>query len=45
VQVFFNEGGRAFCLYVVLGSFNLRHTTVARVNEVLATMTIGPAAT
>jgi hypothetical protein len=42
VQRFFNEQGRAFCLYVVLGSFARRRQTFARVNEVLATLTIDP---
>lgn len=39
-QSFFNEAGRAFCLYVVLGSYERRIPTVERVNEVLATMSI-----
>lgn len=42
VQVFCNEAGRAFCLYVVLGSYDKRHTTVPRVNEVLATIHVDP---
>jgi len=42
VQRFFNEQGRAFCLYVVLGSFARRREIVSRVNEVLATLTIDP---
>lgn len=39
-QAFFHERGRAFCLYVVLGSFRRRAWIVPRVNEVLATLTI-----
>jgi hypothetical protein len=41
-QTFFNENGRAFCLYVVLGRFDNRHTVVPQVNEVLGTVTVGP---
>jgi hypothetical protein len=44
VQKFFHEQGRAFCLYVVLGAFANRQRVVPRVNQVLATMTIGPVA-
>jgi len=43
VQRFFNEEGRAFCLYVVLGSFVNRRALVASVNRVLSTLTIGSA--
>ncbi|MEX2256598.1 MAG: hypothetical protein WEC34_14245 [Acidimicrobiia bacterium] len=39
-QAFFHEGGRAFCLYVVLGEFARRAWIVPRVNEVLASMRI-----
>jgi hypothetical protein len=39
-QVFCNEAGRAFCLYVVLGSFRNRERTVKRMNEVLATLDV-----
>jgi hypothetical protein len=42
VQKFFNDQGRAFCLYVVIGSFARRQQLVKRVNEVLATLTIEP---
>jgi hypothetical protein len=35
-QVFFHEGGRAFCVYVVLGSYNRRNHVVPVVNLVLA---------
>jgi hypothetical protein len=39
-QVFFHDSGRAFCLYVVLGSFANRRKLVDEVNQVLATLTI-----
>jgi hypothetical protein len=42
VQQFFNDQGRAFCLYVVIGSFARRQQLVKQVNEVLATLTIEP---
>ena len=45
-QVFCHEAGRAFCLYVVIGAFRNRDSTVMRVNEVLAKLDIngsGPA--
>jgi hypothetical protein len=42
VQRFFNDQGRAFCLYVVIGSFAHRQSLVTRVNQVLATLTIDP---
>ncbi len=35
-QGFFQESGRAFCLYVVLGSHARRHRLVPMVNRVLA---------
>jgi hypothetical protein len=34
-QTFFNQRGRAFCLYVVLGSYANRARTVTLVNQVL----------
>jgi hypothetical protein len=34
-QVFFNEAGRAFCVYVVLGSYSRRNQVVPAVNAVL----------
>lgn len=40
VQRFFVEGGRAFCLYVVLGSMADRARVVPRVNAVLPAITI-----
>ena len=39
-QVFFNDGGRAFCLYVVLGAYQNRARVVPAVNRVLATLAI-----
>jgi uncharacterized surface protein with fasciclin (FAS1) repeats len=48
LQRFFQEAGRAFCLYVVLGSFARRQQLVDAVNGVLATVALGsltPAAT
>lgn len=41
-QFFFSEGGRAFCLYVVLGAHARRAALVAKVNAVLATLRIEP---
>ena len=40
MQRFFTENGRAFCLYVVLGSHIDRPELVTRVNAVLETVTI-----
>jgi hypothetical protein len=45
VQRFFQDGGRAFCLYVVLGAYARRNDVVPRVNEVLATIQIDPLGT
>jgi hypothetical protein len=42
-QVFFREGGRAFCLYVVLGSSRDRAVLVPLVNDLLATLDVEPA--
>lgn len=42
-QVFFNVNGRAFCLYVVLGSHRQRSVLVPLVNEVLSSLVIEPA--
>jgi len=39
-QIFFNEGGRAFCLYVVLGSHRQRNVLVPIVNDLLASLNI-----
>ncbi len=41
-QAFFNEQGRAFCLYVVLGAHARRARLVPMLNRVLATVTISP---
>lgn len=42
MQRFFQDGGRAFCLYVVLGAYERRHDVVPAVNTVLATIQIDP---
>jgi hypothetical protein len=39
-QRFFHDADRAFCLYVVLGSFGNRRRLVPAVNDVLATLTV-----
>ncbi len=39
-QQFFTTGGRAFCLYVVIGSFANRYPLVARANSVLSTLQV-----
>jgi hypothetical protein len=39
-QMFFNDRGRALCLYVVLGSWSLRRPLVAKTNVALAGVTI-----
>ncbi len=39
-QFFFTTEGRAFCLYVVLGSYANRDRLVAQVNRLLATITV-----
>ncbi len=41
-QEFFQEGGRAFCLYVVLGDHDRRSAVVPKVNSVLASLVIDP---
>lgn len=41
-QIFFNEAGRAFCLYVVLGGHRQRGVLVPIVNEVLRGLVIEP---
>jgi hypothetical protein len=41
-QSFFQTAGRAFCLYVVLGSSTRRAALVPPVNQVLGTVTIAP---
>jgi hypothetical protein len=42
-QIFFNQNGRAFCLYVVLGSHRQREVLVPLANEVLQAIEIEPA--
>jgi hypothetical protein len=42
LQRFFNQSGRAFCLYVVIGAYQRRHDVVPAVNAVLATVQIDP---
>jgi hypothetical protein len=42
-QAFFQESGRAFCLYVVLGAHARRSALVMLVNQVLAGVRIAPA--
>ena len=44
-QHFFSEGGRAFCLFTVLGSHSRRMGTVPRAAAVAASLRIVPAAT
>jgi hypothetical protein len=44
-QHFFSAGGRAFCLYTVLGSHGRRMGTVPRAAKVAASLAIVPAAT
>ena len=39
-QFFFSTGGRAFCLYVVLGSHNDRAALLPMVNQVVSTIKI-----
>jgi hypothetical protein len=41
-QIFFTTAGRAFCLYIVLGSMANRKELVSAVNGLLATITIDP---
>jgi hypothetical protein len=40
IQKFFSLHGRAFCLYVVLGSHARRHELVAEANQALAHLTL-----
>lgn len=42
-QWFFSEAGRAFCLYVVLGSHSRRAELVQRLRPLLASLTLDPA--
>jgi hypothetical protein len=41
-QFFFTEAGRAFCLYVVLGSHARRRQLVPEVNLVLSALSVTP---
>lgn len=41
-QYFFNQSGRAFCLYVALGAHARRNELVPEVNQVLAGLRIDP---
>jgi hypothetical protein len=41
-QQFFHTGGRAFALYVALGSHRLRSTSVPRADRVVSTIRISP---
>ena len=43
-QIFFQESGRAFCLYIVIGDFRRRTQLAAPLNGVLAQMRIQPTA-
>lgn len=42
VQRFFHESGRAFCLYVVVGSYIDRADVLPGINSVLGSMVISP---
>ena len=42
VQQFFSSGGRAYALYVVLGSYANRRRLIALANEVLTTIVLEP---
>ncbi|MFP5219246.1 MAG: hypothetical protein ACLGIG_05850 [Actinomycetes bacterium] len=42
VQYFFTEGGRAYCLYIVLGNHARRAALVRKVNELLAGLDLEP---
>lgn len=44
LQLFFNDAGRAFCLYIVLGDADDAHRLVRRAEQVLATVEIEPSA-
>jgi len=44
VQVFFTEGGRALCLYIVIGSIARRQELVALASATLATLAVTAAA-
>jgi hypothetical protein len=40
VQYFFNDSGRAFCLYIVLGSHARRRRLVAAANQLVKSVAI-----
>ena len=40
-QAFFNEDGRAFCLYIVIGSYRRRHALAAEAEKLIRTIRIG----
>lgn len=42
MQTFFREQGRAFCLYVALGSHRARYGLVPQVNSLLASVRVEP---
>jgi hypothetical protein len=42
-QHFVHSGGRAFCVYAVLGSYALRAALVPELNRVISTLVIDPA--
>ena len=42
VQLFFTEAGRAFCVYIVVGSHFDRIDALAEVNHILASLVIDP---
>jgi hypothetical protein len=44
VQVFFHESNRAFCIYVVVGSYLQRSKVVPAINRVLASISLDPPA-
>jgi hypothetical protein len=41
-QIFFQDGDRAFCLYIVLGSYEHRGSLMATINQVLGSIRIDP---
>lgn len=40
-QAFFNEDGRAFCLYIVIGSYRQRRVLAAEAEKLIRTIQIG----
>jgi hypothetical protein len=41
-QIFFTAENRAFCVYVVVGSFDRRAEVIAAINQVLASISLEP---